>query len=100
MSEFVSVNIQKGVQANKRFIATFERKNGKKRKIKFGSLIENAYIDTGDEVIKKGYLARHSVREDWYNPISAGALSRWILWGDSTNVNLNVVAFKKGFNLI
>ena len=100
MSNFVSVDIKKTVSANKRFVAIFKRANGKERNIKFGSLIENTYIDNGDEKNKEAYLARHIVREDWYNPQSAGSLSRWILWGDSTNINKNVVDYKKGFNLI
>ncbi len=29
---------------------------------------------------KRAYIARHSVREDFENPITPGALSYWILW--------------------
>jgi hypothetical protein len=34
---------------------------------------------------KKRYLKRHSGgRENWNDPYSAGALSRWILWNEPT----------------
>ena len=29
--------------------------------------------------------------------MTAGALSRWILWGDSKNINTNIKMFKKKF---
>jgi hypothetical protein len=29
---------------------------------------------------RKAYIARHRVREDWNDPTSRGALSRFILW--------------------
>ena len=29
-------------------------------------------------------IARHAPREDWDNPMTAGALSRWVLWNKET----------------
>ena len=37
-----------------------------------------------DLVRKQQYLARHAPREDWDNPMTAGALARWILWNKET----------------
>jgi len=34
----------------------------------------------GDEERMARYLRRHKAREDWDDPMSPGALSRWILW--------------------
>lgn len=31
--------------------------------------------------------------------MTAGSLSRWILWGDSINLETNIRSFKKKFNL-
>jgi hypothetical protein len=45
------------------------------------------------------YLIRHKKNEDWNNPKSAGALSRWILWGDSTSIEANLTAYKRRFHL-
>jgi len=31
--------------------------------------------------------------------MTAGSLSRWILWGDSTSLETNIRSFKQRFNL-
>lgn len=97
--EFVSVVIKKSPQEQKRFQAIFTRENGKTKKVNFGSKGANTFIDGADEKVKDAYLARHRVNENWNDPTTAGALARWIIWGNSNNVNKNVVAFKKKFNL-
>jgi hypothetical protein len=33
---------------------------------------------------KERYLTRHKKRENWNAPMTAGALSRWILWNEPT----------------
>ncbi len=33
---------------------------------------------------KAAYIARHSVNEDFNNPLTAGFWSRWVLWEEST----------------
>ena len=46
------------------------------------------------EKVKQAYLDRHRARENWNNPMTAGALSRWLLWNKTTfNASLN--DFKK-----
>ena len=47
---------------------------------------------------KDSYLARHRVNEDWNDVMSAGALSRWILWNKPT-IEASVKDFKKKFDL-
>lgn len=44
------------------------------------------------------YLARHRKNENWNDPQTAGALSRWILW-ETPNLDQNVKLFKRRFNL-
>jgi hypothetical protein len=48
--------------------------------VKFGSFGYDDYTQTGDKKQKRNYLARHRAREDWTDPQTPGALSRWILW--------------------
>jgi hypothetical protein len=48
--------------------------------IKFGAFGYDDYTQTGDKKQKRNYLARHRKREDWTDPQTPGALSRWILW--------------------
>jgi hypothetical protein len=80
----------------KRYVAIF--KNGKR--IHFGQPGGSTYIDHGDKDKRAAYLARHGAgREDWTDPYSAGALSRWILWGDYTSIHGNVAAFRRRFSV-
>lgn len=79
---------------DKRYLAVFD--NG--TKIHFGSKGQS-FIDHMDEAKRSAYLKRHAKNENWDDPYTAGSLSRWILWGDSSNVNANIKYFKQRFNL-
>lgn len=65
----------------------------------FGAAGMDDYTKTHDKEQRIRYLMRHRKNEDWNNPKSAGALSRWILWGDSTSIAENLRAFKLRFHL-
>jgi hypothetical protein len=47
---------------------------------------------------KSSYLRRHRKNEDWEDPRTAGALSRWILWNKPT-IEESIKDFKKRFAL-
>ena len=47
---------------------------------------------------KRRYLSRHRDREKWNDYMSAGSLSRYILWGEPT-FRASVQKYKKKFNL-
>ena len=64
----------------KKWRAIFE--NGKTTD--FGHLAYEDYTDHKDEQRKTRYLNRHRKNENWNDPYSAGALSRWILWNEPT----------------
>lgn len=83
---------------NKKMKAIFEV-NGRTRTIHFGQKKADDYTITKDKDQRERYLTRHKAREDWNKPDSAGALSKWILWGNSTNIHTNIAEFKKKFNL-
>ena len=51
-----------------------------------------------NEIRRKTYMNRHKKNENWNNPTSAGALSRWILWNKPTYTE-SVQNYKKKFNL-
>ena len=73
--------IEKSDRKGKRFKATYA--NGKV--VHFGLAGGKTYIDEGDKAKRELYLKRHRARENWEDPFSAGSLSRYLLWGDSTN---------------
>lgn len=69
---------------NKRYVAIFD--NGKK--VHFGFKGGSTYIDHKDKVKRKNYRARHDVNEKKFygNPYRPATLSRYILWGEATNL--------------
>ena len=92
-------------KTKKRFTAIFRiHKGGKVIKIThFGQRNpkQGTYIDHGDKVKRKNYIARHEVREKKFykNPQRASTLSRFLLWGDHKSLNKNISDFKNKFNL-
>ena len=72
-----------------------------KKKIKtthFGSNGMSDYTRHKDKTRKKNYIQRHKNRENWDNYMSAGSLSRWILW-NKPSYRESVKSYKKRFNL-
>ena len=69
------------------------------RRIPFGAYGMSDYTQHKDKLRRERYFLRHRTRENWNDPMSAGALSRWLLWGESTNLTTNVRSFKNRFNL-
>lgn len=67
--------------------------------IKFGAFGYDDFTITGDKKQKRNYLARHRKREDWTDPQTPGALSRYILWGPTTSIEENIKRFKRKFNM-
>lgn len=87
------MKIENSTRKDKRYMATYA--NGKV--IHFGQAGGQTYIDHGDKIKRAAYLARHMKRENWNDPFSAGSLSRYLLWGDSTDMETNHQAFMKKF---
>ena len=96
MLELVSVT--KSKQPGKKFTASFLR-DGRPVTTHFGDSSMNDYTQHHDPERRRNYLARHKSRENWNDPTSAGSLSRYLLWGDSTSFQENLRAFKKRFGL-
>ena len=99
MSKAIKVVIKKSTKPEKKLMAVFTRENGREKIIHFGSAGMDDYTKTRDKEQRSRYLKRHRRRETWNNPETAGALSRWILWGPFTSKQKNISAFKRRFNL-
>tara|TARA_R110000803_G_scaffold156724_1_gene221293 strand:+ start:552 stop:827 length:276 start_codon:yes stop_codon:yes gene_type:complete len=84
----------KSEKPEKRMKAVFD---GKKT-VHFGQKGASTYLEHRDTKIKRAWEARHIVREDWNNPLSAGALSKWILW-NKTTLEASIKDYKKKFNM-
>ena len=66
--------------------------------INFGQDGSTTYINGATDQTKAAYLARHKVTENWNDPTTAGALSRWLLW-NKRSLSASILDFKKRFNL-
>lgn len=109
-----SVKISKSDSSTKKLKAVFEGpclcklkgkpKNScggknKKKTIHFGYKGMSDFTKHKDVERKKRYIARHSKNnQNWRNPMSAGALSRFILWNKPT-LSASITDFKRRFKL-
>jgi hypothetical protein len=86
--------IKPSTRKDKRYMAIFHDNST----IHFGLKGGQTYIDHHDKKKRDAYIARHRVNEDW-TKINSGSLSRYLLWGDSTDLNTNIQKFKSKFNI-
>ena len=94
-----SVSITKSTKKDKKMTAIFYNKQKQKlRTIHFGYSPMSDYTIHKNDERKQRYINRHKAREDWNNPMTAGALSRYVLW-EHKSLSAAISAFKKKFNL-
>lgn len=98
MKNPVSVKIKRSRNKGKKFVAEFIYSDGTKSKTHFGASGYSDYTKHKDAERKERYLARHQVNEDWNDPTSAGALSRWVLW-NKPDLDKSIEDYEKRFNL-
>jgi len=91
-----SVRIIKSSKPDKKYMAMFNI-DGKKKTTHFGQAGADDYTITRDEEQKKRYLDRHRANENWNDPLTAGALARWILW-NKPSITDSIASYKKRFN--
>ena len=96
----VSIRIEESPNKAKKMVAYFYDKEGKKVKTThFGARGMSDYTQHKDPKRKDNYLSRHGgMGEDWKDPTTAGALSRWILWG-KPSLRESFNDYKKKFRL-
>ena len=96
------IRIVKSPKPEKKLRASF-CKQGKIKHVDFGAKGMQNYGGVGkerhlDKERKKRYITRHKSRENWNDPTTPGALSRWILWNEDTQQK-SIRSYKKKFNL-
>ena len=91
------IRVSKSPIGTKRLRAVFQ--DGKRIiNTDFGDPHMDNYTIHHDKARREAYLSRHRHNENWNDPTSAGALSRWLLW-NTTSLQTNLELFKKRFNL-
>ena len=88
----------------KKYVAVFREEGRPDVRIGFGAHGAMDFIKWGKKAgptvaaeRRRAYLLRHA-RENWADPRSAGALSRWILW-ELPDFSAAVAAFVRRFGL-
>lgn len=91
------MKIESSNRKGKRYVAIFN--DGKR--IHFGQMLGQTYIDHGDKAKRAAYIARHgaSGRENWNDPYTPGSLSKNLLWGSSSSLEENIRAYRKRFDV-
>ena len=85
----------------KRLKAVFTKSDGKTVTTHFGFKGGSTYIDHKDKTKRKNYRARHDKTEKKFHkdPTRASTLSRFVLWGEATNLKDAIRDYKNKFNL-
>ena len=95
----MKVEIKPSTQKDKKFMAIFYDDDGKKKKTThFGAKGMSDFTIHKDKERKERYLDRHRKRENWNSFMTAGSLSRWILWNKPT-LKASISDYKKRFSL-
>ena len=95
----MKVEIKPSTQKDKKFMAIFYDDDGKKKKTThFGAKGMSDFTIHKDKQRKERYLDRHRKRENWNDPMTAGSLSRWVLWNLPT-LKASIADYKKRFSL-
>jgi hypothetical protein len=93
----IKVVIKKSTKSEKKLMAVFTMDNGRKKTVHFGSAGMDDYTKTRNKEQKSRYLKRHRRNENWNSPMTAGALSRWVLWNKETR-GASIADYKRRFN--
>jgi len=98
MAKPIKVVIKKSSKPEKKLMAVFSLDNGRTRTTHFGQAGAPDYTKTKNKEQRSRYISRHRKNENWNSPMTAGALSRWILWNLPSRQE-SIRAYKKRFNL-
>ena len=90
-------SIKQSTRKNKKLMITF---SNPKKTIHFGSKNSKTFLDHNDKKKRENYILRHQVNENWNDPLTAGTLSFYLLWGSSTDLNTNLKKYLNHFNII
>jgi hypothetical protein len=91
--------IRKSHKKEKKWDAIFEYPDGHTKTVPFGQKGYSDFTKHKNITRRQRYLDRHSgMGENWNDPTTPGALSKWILWNKPT-LRGSIKDFKKRFNL-
>ena len=86
-------------KSEKKWKAVFTKPDGKTKTIHFGASGYQDYTQHHNKDRRTLYRQRHE-KDLKGDPMRAGYLSYYILWGDSTSLHTNIRTFKNQFKFI
>ena len=93
------ISITKSNKSDKKLMAKFKNKEtGRESTTHFGAAGMDDYTLKKDKEQRTRYRARHR-NDNLTDPRSPGALSWYILWGNTTSKRENIASYKRRFNL-
>jgi len=96
----MKLEIKPSYLKNKKYTAIYYDGDKKVRTIQFGLKGSTTFLDMGDKKLRDAYRARHRAVYNKAPPMSASRLSMEIIWGDSKDINKNIMAYKKKYGFI
>ena len=90
------LQIQPSHRRDKKFEAVF-RRGDEEQRVSFGARGYSDYLQHCDSERHQRYWDRHRAHENWEDPFTVGALSRWLLWGPTTSLDTNLRLFRRCF---
>ena len=94
---YTLVSIKPSTRSGKKMMATFKHTTtGRTKTTHFGASRYQDFRQHKDPQRKQRYINRHRKRENWKDPMTAGALSLYILWNKPT-LKASVADYKKRF---
>ena len=90
-------SLEPATDGKHKYVGVFTDDEGSKR-VPFGAAGMSDYTKNKSPLRKASYIARHRTTENWNDPKTAGALSRWILW-DKPSLTQSVASFRRRFSL-
>ena len=95
----IKLTITTSDNPKKKYKAVFTKDDSKTKTIHFGVSGYDDYTTHNDKERRAQYRRRHE-KDLKGDPMRAGYLSYYILWGDSTNIQTNLRAFKNKYNFV
>ena len=95
----IKLTITTSDKSEKKYKAVFTKDDGKTKTIHFGASGYQDYTQHHNKDRRSLYRQRHE-KDLKGDPMRAGYLSFYILWGNSTNVQVNIRSFKSKFGFV
>ena len=92
------VVIKKSTNPKKKYMAIFYENGKRVKTTHFGAAGMSEYTKHKNKTRKNRYMTRHRKRELWNDYMSAGSLSRYILWNKPT-LRASITDYKRRFGL-